>query len=180
MKSQDTVMSKTKIKQEEVVTEAMLSDDDQKVLKEDLQKWRKEDKVERGKLTLFSAPLKTLYLFVSEISLQAGKVVAHLARHPLVAFLLVASLVTLAFYYFVPGLHQQKLDSILHEATIALEWIVLGVLSSIGLGTGLHVRWNCIRNQFVRLFFCIWAHLLPRLRLQAQRFANDILLLTHY
>lgn len=51
-------------------------------------------------------------------------------------FLLLAAVVTVLFY--IPGKHQAYFNTFRANAFFITYWVGLGVLSSVGLGTGLH------------------------------------------
>lgn len=53
------------------------------------------------------------------------------------AFLAVIVALTVSMWY-VPGKHQIYIEAIRKNAFFVVYWVGLGVLSSVGLGTGLH------------------------------------------
>lgn len=52
--------------------------------------------------------------------------------------LLVALCSILTVFYYIPGRHQLYFDVIRNNTFFVVYWVGLGVLSSVGLGTGLH------------------------------------------
>lgn len=91
----------------------------------------------RASLTLFKSPLRTLSTFAACAAEGAWRGITWLLRHPLFLFMLLPVLLAYA---------GMKLAGVaaegLHEAEVWLAyivwWVGLGVLSSIGLGTGMH------------------------------------------
>lgn len=66
--------------------------------------------------------------------LCAHRVLEH--KKTLAAFLILLSMLTAV--YHVPGKHQMVIDVIRANIWFVSYWVGLGVLSSVGLGTGLH------------------------------------------
>ncbi|XP_055348599.1 vacuole membrane protein 1-like [Paramacrobiotus metropolitanus] len=92
---------------------------------------------ERKKITLFRSPLMTVYYFVMEVSLLVREFGTRLIRSNLIIpFALLSALVVVT--YNIQGPHQWYYAYAEKKLLVCLYWIGLGVLSSIGLGTGLH------------------------------------------
>ncbi|KAL4428854.1 hypothetical protein ABPG77_005292 [Micractinium sp. CCAP 211/92] len=91
----------------------------------------------RARLTLFRSPLRTLAAFAASAASSAASGAAWLASHPATLFLLAPLLLFYAFLKASGGLAEE-----VREAELWLQyvvwWVGLGVLSSIGLGTGMH------------------------------------------
>ena len=92
---------------------------------------------QRARLTLLRSPLRTLAAFAASTAASAASGAAWLASHPATLFLLVPLLLVYS------GLKASgALAPEVHEAEAWLQyvvwWVGLGVLSSIGLGTGMH------------------------------------------
>jgi len=93
----------------------------------------------RHKLTLFKSPLKTLVLFVAVLIKWVESVVGWLlARRTSVLAPLAALLALYALGASVRGPHSPLIDEIETDVSFIVWWVGLGVLSSIGLGTGMH------------------------------------------
>lgn len=91
----------------------------------------------RARLTLLRSPLRTLAAFGASAASSAARSAAWLASHPATLFLL-APLLLLYGGLKISG----ALSGEVREAELWLQylvwWVGLGVLSSIGLGTGMH------------------------------------------
>ncbi|TVU38341.1 hypothetical protein EJB05_11710 [Eragrostis curvula] len=91
------------------------------------------------KLTLTSQPLKTLAFFVLAIAQSLGRTCSSVlkkgARLKIMVLLVVA---TWVFLLFTDGPHEKHVQELLRYVRFGLWWVVLGVASSIGLGSGLH------------------------------------------
>ncbi|OQV21687.1 Vacuole membrane protein 1 [Hypsibius exemplaris] len=95
-----------------------------------------EDK-EFHQLTLWRSPFKTVRYFLLEVLSLLHDYGSRLARTSIL-LPLVAAAVFLVVTYNVEGVHQTYVGYLERKLITCLYWIGLGVLSSIGLGTGLH------------------------------------------
>ncbi|KAH8378571.1 hypothetical protein KR009_000011 [Drosophila setifemur] len=88
---------------------------------------------ERKSLVLWRLPLKTLRYG----GLEAGQMLISLAKK-LKNLWLLGSLLVLVILCLLPGPHANFVRFCQHNLGFALFWLGLGVLSSVGFGTGLH------------------------------------------
>ena len=98
---------------------------------------REELNAQRAKLTLFRSPIRTLYNFVACTAAATVRGSRWLFSHPATLFVLAPLLLVYA------GLKATGVaETEVNEAELWVEyvvwWVGLGVLSSIGLGTGMH------------------------------------------
>ncbi|GMT20717.1 hypothetical protein PFISCL1PPCAC_12014, partial [Pristionchus fissidentatus] len=95
-------------------------------------------RMDREKMVIWRRPLGTLYYAVSELICLVSEGLASLLQYRL--FLTVITAVAAAgFYaYVTPGPHQAHIGFIESKLLWWSWWVLLGVLSSIGLGSGLH------------------------------------------
>ncbi|XP_063696203.1 vacuole membrane protein 1 isoform X2 [Culicoides brevitarsis] len=105
-------------------------------------KYRKKDRerlrIERESLKIWSRPIDTFKYFLLEcitLSKIYGKKLLEHKKCIAVLFFL-TTLITV--FYHIPGKHQSYFDSFREHAFFVTYWVGLGVLSSVGLGTGLH------------------------------------------
>lgn len=89
-------------------------------------------------LTVFRAPVKTLVYFASVCGEYLARTGAEIAAHPVAMFVVGPLLVLLGVGYLVPGPHTPVVEFVVEEGEVVLWWVMLGVLSSVGLGTGMH------------------------------------------
>eukprot|EP00887_Chlorella_sp_A99_P001874 scaffold19.g1874.t1 len=98
---------------------------------------REELNARRARLTLLRSPLRTLATFGACAGGAGARGAAWLLRHPATLFVLAPLLATYAGLKFtgaaVAGVQEAEL-----WAQYVVWWVGLGVLSSIGLGTGMH------------------------------------------
>jgi len=93
---------------------------------------------DRQKLVLWRSPFRTIYYFLLETILQLrSNGVKLLHKRRLLTVLLLATVAALGIYY-IPGKHQSYVLSVRKEIVWCGYWVGLGILSSVGLGTGLH------------------------------------------
>ncbi|KAF2367337.1 SNARE associated Golgi protein [Trinorchestia longiramus] len=97
-----------------------------------------KEKNERQTLVLWRRPLTTLHYFILETWHLLRHYVSRVWHHKMAVG---ATLAVLLLYYAIkatPGPHQQMLDRVSTYWVWCGWWVWLGVLSSVGLGTGLH------------------------------------------
>ncbi|XP_041971673.1 vacuole membrane protein 1-like [Aricia agestis] len=89
-------------------------------------------------LVLWKKPVQTIEYFLRELLILCSTGLQRLLGYKLVALTLVSLLASITAAYYINGPHQ----SLVQEAVSTLAWwgwwVGLGVLSSVGLGTGLH------------------------------------------
>jgi len=106
-------------------------------------------KSEREKITLLRRPDRTLVLFVQYVTSFVARRVVQILRKPVMWLVVVpfiglwvAAKRSLAPELFVPPVCGERDGGILWQAEFAVFeaawWLILGILSSIGFGTGLH------------------------------------------
>jgi len=102
----------------------------------------KEEKLaeidERGKIVIWRKPITTLHYFLRECGVLSIEYLLKLWYNKIVVLLLIS----LAGVYYgasrTAGPHQQMLSSVESQFWWCAWWVWLGILSSVGLGTGLH------------------------------------------
>ncbi|POM68595.1 hypothetical protein PHPALM_15227, partial [Phytophthora palmivora] len=93
---------------------------------------------ERKKLTLFRRPISVLYHF-SVVFLRFLKWLAlRVQRSPATRFVLLPLLLLWLVASSRDGPHRELLDEFNESVKFVVWWVGLGVLSSVGLGTGMH------------------------------------------
>ncbi|XP_072209906.1 vacuole membrane protein 1 [Excalfactoria chinensis] len=99
---------------------------------------KRRDREERLNIVLWRQPLVTLQYFFLEtlINLKEWTIKLWHRRSILVSFLLLLAVLTAAYY--VEGRHQQYVRYMEKKFFWCAYWVGLGILSSVGLGTGLH------------------------------------------
>ncbi|KMZ72146.1 putative Vacuole membrane protein [Zostera marina] len=104
-----------------------------------LSELRKRHRLDRENLTLMSQPFHTMFLFNLAAFLYMKQSFSYVMRinHWLVAISILA--VSFGFFLLVlDGPHEKHVQVFLEYFKFGLWWIVLGIASSIGLGSGLH------------------------------------------
>lgn len=95
-------------------------------------------KKSRKNVTLLRAPRKTTKTFIKVIRENVFRAVDYLHYHKKILFGVLVLVLLGAALYITPGSHQAQVDSIEEFVLLCVWWTGLGILSSIGLGTGLH------------------------------------------
>lgn len=105
--------------------------------KQKLKELKHKNREARDNLVLWKAPIKTPYYFL----LEAFELLTHYIYKLLTSTRCIATIISLAMVYYggkqVPAL-ESTISAIQDKSTWGLYWVILGVLSSVGLGTGLH------------------------------------------
>ncbi|XP_068765847.1 vacuole membrane protein 1 isoform X3 [Struthio camelus] len=99
---------------------------------------KRRDREERLNIVLWRQPLVTLQYFFLEtlINLKEWTIKLWHRRSILVSLLLMLAVLTATYY--VEGTHQQYVRYMEKKFFWCAYWVGLGILSSVGLGTGLH------------------------------------------
>ncbi|GAB9470052.1 hypothetical protein Gpo141_00007308 [Globisporangium polare] len=93
---------------------------------------------ERKKLTLLRRPLSTLYHFGIVFARFVKWLSLYVVQHNATRFFLLPLLALWAGASVVEGEHHAMLDEFNRNVEFVVWWVGLGVLSSVGLGTGMH------------------------------------------
>lgn len=89
------------------------------------------------KLTLFGSPFKTMYYFFMAVCRALNKVIKKVIFYRFTPYLSVLITSIIISNFFI-GPHQYYIKNLYDILCMCCWWIGLGVLSSIGFGTGLH------------------------------------------
>lgn len=91
-----------------------------------------------NKVNLLNSPIVTIKSFTIETAIYIYDSLCYCQSHRKLLFALAVLTASAVFLYNTPGSHQALIQKIEDQFMIGAYWLVLGVLSSIGLGTGLH------------------------------------------
>lgn len=97
-----------------------------------------EKKLSSDDLVLWKSPLQTMNYFCKELFYQIGSFVTTLFQYRVYIFLSVFIVANLIVLTYINGPHQPIVAWCSKKLKWCLYWVGLGVLSSVGLGTGLH------------------------------------------
>lgn len=93
---------------------------------------------ECSRIVLWRSPIQTLYYFTLQLLTELVNLLSLLLNHTLFLVILLGWVGMLAVVVQLDGPHQEYLTLIQGQVWWCLYWVGLGVLSSVGLGTGLH------------------------------------------
>uniref|UniRef100_A0A1I7ZXM0 Golgi apparatus membrane protein TVP38 n=1 Tax=Steinernema glaseri TaxID=37863 RepID=A0A1I7ZXM0_9BILA len=96
------------------------------------------NRLDREKVVLWRRPFVTLWYFLMEILCLGYELLVSLANHKLLVSLASVLVGGLVVGYNLPGPHQQFVQQSEDLLLWYAYWIGLGVLSSVGFGSGLH------------------------------------------
>ncbi|KAL5278533.1 VMP1 family protein [Megaselia abdita] len=95
-------------------------------------------RAERDNLVIWRSPFKTLNYCSKEILTLVQIYGKKVLRQRAILSLILVLVVILGIFYHIPGRHQVLIEVIKRHTWFCTYWVGLGVLSSVGLGTGLH------------------------------------------
>jgi len=122
---------------EEELENSMITIEDDSEFNIKIEKLRETKEIARKKITVLKDPITALTLFTQITWHYIIECLIWLRGHRR-TFVVLLSPIIIYIIASIPGAHQQYIQDILYSTSIGLYWIFLGVLSSIGLGTGLH------------------------------------------
>ncbi|XP_061924393.1 vacuole membrane protein 1 isoform X2 [Entelurus aequoreus] len=99
---------------------------------------RQRDKEERLSLVLWRRPLTTLHYFFLELFIKLKEWTLKLWQRRGVVFLVLLLCSLFSVTYSIQGAHQKYVQYLEKRFLWCAYWVGLGILSSVGLGTGLH------------------------------------------
>ncbi|VDO55019.1 unnamed protein product [Onchocerca flexuosa] len=96
------------------------------------------NRLERQKIVLWKKPFQTIHFAVREMLQLLAEFIVYLWQRKahILSVLLVCAIGT--YICHIPGIHQKYIHIWKIKLLRCLYWIGLGILSSVGLGTGLH------------------------------------------
>ena len=100
--------------------------------------FKHELKAQRKHVRVFTSPIVTLSIFAGLVLDYLSSTTAYLLSHRTLAYTVGCGGAIVLLLWLTPGAHQLHLKGVWSGLSFALLWITLGVLSSVGLGTGLH------------------------------------------
>ncbi|BES98556.1 vacuole membrane protein [Nesidiocoris tenuis] len=99
---------------------------------------RRADRESRESLLLWKRPVQTLNYFSKELTINCVSTVRQTLQYRKTLLLLCIGIAVLVGLGRIEGPHQPLLMLLKKQTIWSAYWVILGVLSSIGLGTGLH------------------------------------------
>ncbi|KAK3085171.1 hypothetical protein FSP39_025451 [Pinctada imbricata] len=96
------------------------------------------ERLVREGIVLWRRPFTTLQYFCQESLALVSETVAKLAKRKKTVFITLVTCMILAILYNTQGAHQESISEVKKVLLWWGYWVGLGILSSVGLGTGLH------------------------------------------
>jgi len=96
------------------------------------------EREEREGIVLWRRPVTTLHYCTRELLIEAGQLLRKLWRNRLIVVTVLMLAALSVAVYSTDGEHQELIGRLEKQLFWCLYWVGLGVLSSVGLGTGLH------------------------------------------
>jgi membrane protein YqaA with SNARE-associated domain len=99
---------------------------------------RRNQKKERSKLVLWRRPVQTVHCFLWELLYEARRLTYGILQHKVKVTLFILLLVVYLASHYLDGPHKPFVLRLERKVLWWGYWVGLGILSSVGLGTGLH------------------------------------------
>ncbi|CAN9501573.1 unnamed protein product [Ophioblennius macclurei] len=99
---------------------------------------KQKEREEREALVLWKKPVQTLYYFSLELLITLKSWISRLWQQRQTVFGLLILLILFVIAYRIEGAHQKYVRYAEKKTLWCCYWLGLGILSSVGLGTGLH------------------------------------------
>uniref|UniRef100_A0A3Q4HIT4 Vacuole membrane protein 1 n=1 Tax=Neolamprologus brichardi TaxID=32507 RepID=A0A3Q4HIT4_NEOBR len=115
---------------------------------------RQTDSEEREALVLWKKPLLTLHYFTLELLITLKGWTWRLWQQRQTVFGLLILLILLSIAYRIEGAHTQYVCYMEKKTLWCAYWVGLGILSSVGLGTGLHTFLLYLVRRSSSFVFC--------------------------
>ncbi|XP_076801203.1 vacuole membrane protein 1-like isoform X2 [Clavelina lepadiformis] len=103
-----------------------------------MEELKQRDREERGQLVLWKQPITTLKYFFLECTLKLSKSIYKMWERKLTVLFIFLLMMLVAVLYHTEGPHTTYFHLWRKEILWCSYWVGLGILSSVGLGTGLH------------------------------------------
>uniref|UniRef100_A0A0K0DSS1 Transmembrane protein 49 n=1 Tax=Strongyloides stercoralis TaxID=6248 RepID=A0A0K0DSS1_STRER len=97
-----------------------------------------QDYIDRENIVLWKRPIVTIIYFVGEIFSLLLDFLSYLGKHKTAVTIFLITIGSAYYGYYAPGPHQKHIQTVEEKLLWCAYWIGLGILSSVGLGTGLH------------------------------------------
>lgn len=109
-----------------------------KITNKEFDDLRAKKKKERASIVIWRRPITTLIYFIRELLLEIQRLLYGILQHRIKVSLIILLISLMTAAYYIDGSHQQTVANIERQLLWCGYWIGLGILSSVGLGTGLH------------------------------------------
>ncbi|KAK1882656.1 Vacuole membrane protein 1 [Dissostichus eleginoides] len=118
---------------------------------------KQRDREERESLVLWRNPLLTLHYFTLELLITIEEWLKRLWEQRQTLFGLLILLILLLVAYSIEGTHQKYVLYMEKKTLWCAYWVGLGILSSVGLGTGLHTFLLYLPQRPVNDWTVLWS-----------------------
>ncbi|XP_045173091.2 vacuole membrane protein 1-like isoform X1 [Mercenaria mercenaria] len=131
--------SKTKVRQRKTESEDINGSVNTQTDNRQVEREKREmERRERQKIVLWRSPATTVQYFILEASTLFSLLMGRLYGRKKTVMLVLSVITFLVLVYYMEGAHQKTVASMEKTLLLCAYWLGLGILSSVGLGTGLH------------------------------------------
>jgi len=125
-------------------------------LTEEMKEQRHKERDERKKIVIWRKPLTTLHYFILEILELIKQEKASVLRHQKTFLSIFLCFSLCALFYMYDGPHQSYISGVEKYFLWCGYWVGLGILSSVGLGTGLHTFLLYLGPHIAKVTLAAW------------------------
>lgn len=123
---------------------------------EELKQLRHEERERRKKIVLWREPITTLTYFLFESFELLKKEKRNVLKHRKTCTSIVAITLFITLGYMLDGHHQTYINAFKKDVLWCAYWVGLGILSSVGLGTGLHTFLLYLGPHIAKVTLAAW------------------------
>lgn len=121
-----------------------------------LREQRHQERDQRKKIVIWRKPLTTLHYFIMEVFELIKQEKASVMRHRKTFLGFVLCLMFFGLFYMYEGPHQLYIGGVEKYVLWCGYWVGLGILSSVGLGTGLHTFLLYLGPHIAKVTLAAW------------------------
>lgn len=123
---------------------------------EELKELRHSEREERHKIVLWRKPLLTIHYFILELFELLKKEKRNVLKHKKTCSSITLIMLVVSIAYLLEGPHQIYINAFKSDIIWCAYWIGLGILSSVGLGTGLHTFILYLGPHIAKVTLAAW------------------------
>jgi len=123
---------------------------------EELKQIRHQEREEREKIVLWRKPITTLHYFLLELILLLREEYNNILKHRKTCSSIALILLLSTIVYQIEGVHHTYINVFKGDILWCCYWVGLGILSSVGLGTGLHTFLLYLGPHIAKVTLAAW------------------------
>jgi len=117
---------------------------------------RKQEREARANIVLHRQPITTLWYSLCELAIIAQKEKENMLKHRKTCSSIFLITLLVALSYVLEGPHQEFFSPLVKQILWCSWWVWLGILSSVGFGTGLHTFLIYLGPHIAKVTLAAW------------------------